>query len=157
MEKVAALGDMTKDMASRVREGANLQGLTKVTLRSKVIPLDLKKAVSCKTLFQFILSSFNGETKRVLFMLSLLRKRDCTWLKLCVICFVLSWEAFFDETRWEEYKPRIRFNCFSQLCNYWPHLQFLKCTSLSLSESALVQKAATSRFLSDQIVRRKNT
>ena len=78
MEKVAALGDMTKDMASRVREGANLQGLTKVTLRSQVIPLDLKKAVSCKTLFQFILSSFNGETKRVLFMLSLLRKRDCT-------------------------------------------------------------------------------
>ena len=53
MEKVAALGDMTKDMASRVREGANLQGLTKVTLRSKVIPLDLKKAVSCQTHLQF--------------------------------------------------------------------------------------------------------
>ena len=48
MEKVTALGDMTKDMASRVREGANLQGLTKVTLRSKVIPLDHKRAVSCK-------------------------------------------------------------------------------------------------------------
>ena len=54
MEKVAALGDMTKDMASRVREGANLQGLTKVTLRSKVIPLDLKKAVSCQIRLQFI-------------------------------------------------------------------------------------------------------
>ena len=39
---MAALGDMTKDMASRVEFG----GLTKVTLRSKVIPLDLKKAVS---------------------------------------------------------------------------------------------------------------
>ena len=42
VDKVTALGDMTKDMASRVEFG----GLTKVTLRSRVIPLDLKKAVS---------------------------------------------------------------------------------------------------------------
>ena len=45
VDRVAALGtdlgDMTKDMASKVEFG----GLTKVTLRSKVIPLDLKKAV----------------------------------------------------------------------------------------------------------------
>ena len=47
VDKVTALGDITKDitkdMASNMRE---FGGLTKVTLRSRVIPLDLKKAVS---------------------------------------------------------------------------------------------------------------